>query len=44
MWADDRLWFPFIQSGFKFKGYFLFQGHDTILEQKLDQVESLEDV
>lgn len=38
MWADDKLWFPLFLSGKKFKGYFLFKGHNIILKQKLEIV------
>lgn len=41
MWPDDHLWFPLFLNGTKFKGYFLFEGHDKILKQTLDKVDSL---
>ncbi len=40
MWADDRRWFPimFANEGTPkvFKAYYLFQGHDVILEEKME--------
>ena len=30
MWADDRLWFPYMLAGAEFSGYFRFQGMDVI--------------
>ncbi|XP_036409285.1 7,8-dihydro-8-oxoguanine triphosphatase [Megalops cyprinoides] len=41
MWADDRLWFPLMLQKKKFLGYFKFQGHELILEHKLEEVEKL---
>lgn len=41
MWADDVLWFPLMLQKQKFLGYFKFQGHDVIVEQKLEEVENL---
>ncbi|XP_030646774.1 oxidized purine nucleoside triphosphate hydrolase [Chanos chanos] len=41
MWADDTLWFPLLLQRKKFRGYFKFQGHDIIVEQKLDVVDKL---
>ncbi|XP_061175695.1 oxidized purine nucleoside triphosphate hydrolase-like [Saccostrea echinata] len=41
MWPDDCLWFPMLLSGTKFQGYFLFQGHDKILNYTLDEVNEL---
>ncbi|EFX75101.1 hypothetical protein DAPPUDRAFT_306869 [Daphnia pulex] len=38
MWVDDKLWFPLFLSGKKFKGYFLFQGHDVILKHNLENI------
>jgi 8-oxo-dGTP diphosphatase/2-hydroxy-dATP diphosphatase len=40
MWADDKLWFPLFLSGKKFKGSFLFKGHDVILKHNLEVVSS----
>ncbi|KAG9342993.1 hypothetical protein JZ751_015210 [Albula glossodonta] len=41
MWADDRLWFPLLLQRKKFQGYFKFQGHDVILDHKLEEVEKV---
>ncbi|XP_051989000.1 oxidized purine nucleoside triphosphate hydrolase [Xyrauchen texanus] len=41
MWADDVLWFPLILQKKKFLGYFKFQGHDVIVEHKLEEMEDL---
>ncbi|KAL2100787.1 hypothetical protein ACEWY4_002548 [Coilia grayii] len=38
MWADDMLWFPLMLQRKKFLGYFKFQGHDLIVEHKLQEV------
>ncbi|XP_076121045.1 oxidized purine nucleoside triphosphate hydrolase [Alosa pseudoharengus] len=38
MWADDVLWFPMMLQKKKFLGYFKFQGHDLIVEHKLEEV------
>jgi 8-oxo-dGTP diphosphatase len=35
MWADDRLWFPLLLSGKRFRGRFLFDG-DTMVEHELE--------
>ncbi|KAI7803654.1 oxidized purine nucleoside triphosphate hydrolase [Triplophysa rosa] len=40
MWADDVLWFPLMLQKQKFLGYFKFQGHDVIVEHKLEEVEN----
>lgn len=41
MWPDDILWYPLMLQGKKFLGYFRFQGHDLMLEQKLEEVQEL---
>ncbi|XP_062569091.1 oxidized purine nucleoside triphosphate hydrolase-like [Saccostrea cucullata] len=41
MWPDDILWFPLFLSGTKFRGYFLFEGHDKFLNYTLDEVDEL---
>ncbi|XP_064415071.1 oxidized purine nucleoside triphosphate hydrolase [Latimeria chalumnae] len=41
MWPDDIFWFPMMLQKKKFLGYFKFQGHDHILESKLQEVENL---
>ncbi|KAJ8389662.1 hypothetical protein AAFF_G00115380 [Aldrovandia affinis] len=39
MWVDDRMWFPLMLQKKLFLGYFKFQGHDVILDHKLEEVE-----
>jgi len=41
MWPDDIYWLPLFLSGKKFKGKFLFENSDTILEQELLEVEEI---
>lgn len=41
MWPDDVFWMPLFLGGKKFKGRFLFQGHDTILEHELEEVREI---
>lgn len=41
MWADDVQWFPLMFQKKKFVGYFKFQGHESIIEQKLEVVDKL---
>lgn len=38
MWPDDRLWFSLFLAGKKFKGEFLFQGDNKIVEYKLEEL------
>ncbi|KAM9474415.1 oxidized purine nucleoside triphosphate hydrolase-like [Salvelinus alpinus] len=40
MWVDNILWFPLMLQKKKFLGYFKFQGHDLIIDHKLE-VENL---
>lgn len=35
MWADDRLWFPCLLSGKRFRGRFLFDGDRMVAEELL---------
>ncbi len=41
MWPDDRLWYPLLQAGKKFRGRFLFRNHTQILEHFLEEVAKL---
>ena len=41
MWPDDVFWFPMFLKRAKFSGYFLFEGHDTILKKNLEEVDDL---
>ncbi|NWI20168.1 8ODP triphosphatase, partial [Crypturellus soui] len=41
MWADDAYWFPLVLQKKLFRGYFKFQGQDTILEHTLKEVEEV---
>ena len=38
MWSDDEYWFPSFLSGKKFKGRFLFDSADNILEHELAEL------
>lgn len=38
MWPDDRHWLPLFLAGKKFRGTFLFRGHDTILHHELLEI------
>lgn len=42
MWPDDRYWFPLFLSGKKFKGKFVFHGHDIILTHELNELLEIE--
>jgi 8-oxo-dGTP diphosphatase len=37
MWADDRLWFPLLLAGSKFKGFFIFDG-DAMLDSRIEEM------
>jgi len=41
MWPDDRYWFPLLLQGKKFRGKFLFDGFDNILNMKLEEVKEI---
>lgn len=41
MWPDDIHWLPLFLAGKKFKGRFLFDQDDVILEQELAEVEEI---
>jgi 8-oxo-dGTP diphosphatase / 2-hydroxy-dATP diphosphatase len=38
MWSDDPHWFPLFLAGKKFKGHFLFDDNDQILEKNLEVI------
>ncbi|HCI05585.1 TPA: DNA mismatch repair protein MutT [Patescibacteria group bacterium] len=38
MWSDDEYWFPLFLNGKKFKGRFLFDSADNILEHELTEL------
>lgn len=38
MWPDDIFWYEFLFKRQRFQGYFLFEGHDTILSHEIKQV------
>ena len=40
MWADDERWYPTMLADKKFKAYYLFEGHDKILEERLEMLNS----
>jgi 8-oxo-dGTP diphosphatase / 2-hydroxy-dATP diphosphatase len=41
MWADDEYWYPLFLSGKKFKGNFLFDQNNKVLDYKLEEVKVL---
>ncbi|XP_072917097.1 oxidized purine nucleoside triphosphate hydrolase [Hemitrygon akajei] len=43
MWPDDIYWFPLMLQRKMFKGYFKFEGHNTILDYTLKEVDDLSD-
>lgn len=38
MWQDDKYWFPLFLEGKKFKGKFIFDDNDNILEKELSEI------
>ena len=36
MWPDDEFWHPHIFNGQKFSAYFLYEGLDKIVKQRID--------
>lgn len=38
MWPDDKHWLPLFLEGKKFKGKFIFEGQDKILDYKLELI------
>ena len=41
MWPDDCYWFPLLAAGKKFRGTFLFQGHERIISHELMEVSAI---
>jgi len=41
MWPDDIYWIPLFLAGKKFKGKFLFEGSDIIIEKELIEVKEI---
>jgi len=41
MWPDDKYWFPLFLQDKKFRGKFLFDNSDNILDMKLEEVKEL---
>lgn len=38
MWLDDRDWLPLLLAGKTFEAFFLFRGHESILERRVAEV------
>ena len=38
MWLDDEIWYPYLFSNQNFKAYFLFEGHDKMLDHNVQLV------
>jgi 8-oxo-dGTP diphosphatase / 2-hydroxy-dATP diphosphatase len=38
MWSDDKYWFSLLLQGKKFKGNFLFDNFDKVLEHKIEEI------
>lgn len=41
MWPDDKFWLPLFLEGKKFRGKFLFDDYNKIIEHKLEVVDNL---
>ncbi len=41
MWQDDTFWLPLFLENKKFRGKFIFDGKDNILEKELKEVEEI---
>ena len=39
MWTDDKYWLPLFLEGKKFKGRFLFDENDQVLNYELEDVD-----
>lgn len=44
MKVDAHIWFPHMLKGNLFKGYFLYQGEDTLIDHKIELLTELDDV
>ena len=44
MKVDAPIWFPQMLQGKFFKGYFLYQGENTIIDYKLEELEELDGI
>ncbi|XP_059056922.1 oxidized purine nucleoside triphosphate hydrolase-like [Achroia grisella] len=42
MWPDDKLWFPYMLKNKAFYAKFHYQGNDTILDYKIQELDSME--
>lgn len=42
MWADDKHWLPLILRKEKIKAYFLFEGHETIINYNIELVNEID--
>lgn len=40
MWPDDKIWLPRILAGEKFRGKFLMDGYDAVLQTEIEVVEN----
>ena len=38
MWLDDELWYPHLLENRKFQAHFVFEGHDKILQSKIELI------
>jgi 8-oxo-dGTP diphosphatase/2-hydroxy-dATP diphosphatase len=41
MWPDDKYWLPFLLAGKKFKGEFLFDQNDRVLNYNLQKIKEI---
>lgn len=41
MWPDDKYWFPLLLRGKKFKGKFIFEGRNKIIDYHLQEINSI---
>lgn len=39
MWIDDKIWFPLLLKGIKFRGYFKFLNSDILLEHHIEHIQ-----